>query len=264
MSSQYRSVEERVVGAAARLAQQGGSIDAVSVDEIARAAGVAKATLYRRFPSKGAIREELVRRGLDAGTPGDDRRTQILEASTRIFPRNGLRGTTIEQVAAEAGVSPATIYWHFGSKDGLIAAMLRRIAPTELAERLASVPDEAPPELVLRQLARGVAGRVEPNAAILRMVIAEVGQHPELATLVFDEVIGPLWSRVAGYLHRQVQLGRFRPGDPMARLFCLAGPIIVTLIARETFGERIGVRIESVVDEAVENFLAAVARTAEQ
>jgi TetR/AcrR family transcriptional regulator of autoinduction and epiphytic fitness len=264
MSSQYRSVEERVVGAAARLAEQDGSLEAVSVDEIARVAGVAKATLYRRFPSKAAIREELVRRGLAVGAPSDDRRTQILDAATRLFPQNGLRGTTVEQVAAEAGVSPATIYWHFGSKEGLMAAMLRGIAPTELVERLASVPDEALPELVLRQLARGVAGRVGMNARVLRMVIVEVGHHPELAGLVFDEVVGPLWARIAAYLDRQVQLGRFRPGDPMARLFCLAGPIMVTLIARETFGERVKVPVETVVEEAVENFLAAVMRPAER
>jgi AcrR family transcriptional regulator len=262
MTSQYRSVEERVVGAAARLAEESGTIDSVSVDEIARAAGVAKATLYRRFRSKAALRDELVRRGIDPGAPAEDRRTQILDAATRIVPRAGLRGTTIEQIAADAGVSPATIYWHFGSKEQLIAAMLRRVAPTELSERLASVPDEAPPEVVLRQLVRGVAGRAAFSAGLLRTVVAEVGHYPELATLVYDEVVGPIWTRIAGYLDRQVQLGRFRPGDPMARLFCLAGPVMATLLARETFGDRLEVRLEAVAEEAVENFLAAVKKEA--
>lgn len=260
MSSQYSPVADRVVEAAARLAERTGTLEAVSVDEIARAAGVAKGTLYRRFPSKTAIRDELVRRGIDPGAATDDRRTQILDAATRVFPRGGLRGTTVEQVAAEAGVSPATIYWHFGSKEGLIAAMLRRVAPTEISERLASVPDEAPPEVVLRQLVRGVAGRAAFSSGMLRAVVAEVGQYPELAALVYDEIVGPNWSRIAAYLDRQVELGRFRPGDPMARLFCLAGPVMASLLARETFGDRLQVRLEAVADEAVENFLTAVTR----
>src|SRR5579884_4112780 len=253
MSSQASSVKERVVGAAARLVEQRGSIEAVSVDEIARAAGVAKATLYKRFPTKAALREELVRRGHDPGAATDDRRTRILEAAVRVVPRNGLRGTTVEQIAAEAGVSPATIYWHFGSKEELIAAMLRRIAPTDLVERLAAL------QLVLRQLARGVVARLAPNAGLLRLVIAEVAHYPGLAAIVHDQVVGPIWARVADYLERQVELGRFRPGDRMARLFCLAGPLIASLLARDTFGDRVGVRPEAVADEAVENFLRAVA-----
>lgn len=259
MLSQSSSIEERVVGAAARLAERSGSIEAVSVDEIARAAGVAKATLYRRFPSKAALREELVRRGHDPGAATEDRRTRILGAAVRVVPRNGLRGTTVEQIAAEAGVSPATIYWHFGSKEELIAAMLRRIAPTDLVERLAALPDEAPPQLVLRQLARGVVARLAPNAGLLRLVIAEVAHYPGLAAIVHDQVVGPIWARVADYLERQVELGRFRPGDRMARLFCLAGPLIASLLARDTFGDRVEVRPEAVADEAVENFLRAVA-----
>ena len=49
-------------------------------------------------------------------------RAEVLDAARRLFARNGYPATTIEAIAEEAEVSPATVYSIFGSKRGLIAA----------------------------------------------------------------------------------------------------------------------------------------------
>jgi AcrR family transcriptional regulator len=49
-------------------------------------------------------------------------RADILDAARRLFADRGYPATTIEAVAAEAEVSPATVYSIFGSKRGLLAA----------------------------------------------------------------------------------------------------------------------------------------------
>jgi AcrR family transcriptional regulator len=49
-------------------------------------------------------------------------RADILDAARRLFAERGYPATTIEAVAAEAEVSPATVYSVFGSKRGLLAA----------------------------------------------------------------------------------------------------------------------------------------------
>ncbi|MZE52785.1 TetR family transcriptional regulator, partial [Streptomyces sp. SID5770] len=41
------------------------------------------------------------------------RSTQILEAAARVIARRGVRGLRVEELAAEAGVSTALIYYHF-------------------------------------------------------------------------------------------------------------------------------------------------------
>ena len=55
---------------------------------------------------------------------GEDRRQRILAVAQRLLVRNGSRGTTLSQIAAEAGVSPAGLLHHFESKEQLLHAVL--------------------------------------------------------------------------------------------------------------------------------------------
>ena len=55
---------------------------------------------------------------------GEDRRQRILAAAQRLLTRNGGRGTSLGQIAREAGVSPAGLLHHFESKEHLLHAVL--------------------------------------------------------------------------------------------------------------------------------------------
>jgi AcrR family transcriptional regulator len=55
-----------------------------------------------------------------------DLRTQILNASERLFYTDGIAVTGVDAVARAADVSVVTLYKHFGSKDGLVGAVLSR------------------------------------------------------------------------------------------------------------------------------------------
>lgn len=55
---------------------------------------------------------------------GEDRRQRILLAAQRLLTRNGGRGTSLGQIAREAGVTPAGLLHHFESKDQLLHAVL--------------------------------------------------------------------------------------------------------------------------------------------
>ncbi len=55
---------------------------------------------------------------------GEDRRQRILAVAQRLLMRNGGRGTTLGQIAQEAGVSPAGLLHHFESKEQLLNAVL--------------------------------------------------------------------------------------------------------------------------------------------
>ena len=55
-----------------------------------------------------------------------DRRAQILDAAERSFCRSGFHRATMQDVAAEAGMSPGNLYRYFPSKDALVAGLCER------------------------------------------------------------------------------------------------------------------------------------------
>ncbi|WP_157252891.1 TetR/AcrR family transcriptional regulator [Nonomuraea typhae] len=62
-----------------------------------------------------------------------DRQRQILEAAVRVIAHSGVRGLRVEKLSAEAGVSTALIYYHFGDRAGLMRKTLEFI--NERADR---------------------------------------------------------------------------------------------------------------------------------
>ncbi|MET0288121.1 MAG: TetR/AcrR family transcriptional regulator [Pseudoxanthomonas sp.] len=73
------------------------------------------------------------------GRPKDlAKRSAILEAAKMLFLRDGFAGTSMDQIAAEAGVSKLTVYSHFGDKEHLfteaIQSKCRDLMPDELFE----------------------------------------------------------------------------------------------------------------------------------
>ena len=55
---------------------------------------------------------------------GIRQRERILSAATEVFARHGYAGSSLRQIASEVGVTPAAILVHFGSKEGLLMAVL--------------------------------------------------------------------------------------------------------------------------------------------
>jgi TetR/AcrR family transcriptional regulator, repressor for uid operon len=59
-------------------------------------------------------------------TPVADRRSRILDAAERCFVRAGFHRTTMQDVAAEAGMSPGNLYRYFPSKDAIVIGLTER------------------------------------------------------------------------------------------------------------------------------------------
>ena len=71
------------------------------------------------------------------GRPKDlGKRAAILAAARQMFTTQGYEGTSMDQIAAEAGVSKLTVYSHFGDKEALFAAVVRAHCETQLPPAL--------------------------------------------------------------------------------------------------------------------------------
>jgi len=58
----------------------------------------------------------------------DVSRERILEAATELFASRGYAGAGVDQLAQRSGIAKTAIYYHFGNKEGLLAAVLERAA----------------------------------------------------------------------------------------------------------------------------------------
>jgi len=82
-----------------------------------------------------------------------DRREEILAAAQRCFARSGFHQSSMQEICAEAGISPGGLYRYFPSKEAIIAAIAERDR-ADVAENFAAVADVPGVFEGLEQLAR--------------------------------------------------------------------------------------------------------------
>lgn len=128
------------------------------------ACAVASAQLPARDP--GAVRPE--RAGADVG-----RYEALLRESMRLFDTSGYAATSMEDIAAAAGIPTSGIYRYFGGKSDLLAAALRRAADGVSAELARAATQPGTPAEVL----------VRSTRAYVQHSLA----HPELANVYYTE-----------------------------------------------------------------------------
>jgi TetR/AcrR family transcriptional regulator, mexJK operon transcriptional repressor len=116
-------------------------------------------------------------------------RQRILEVATELFLAKGYGSTTIEAVAARAGISKRTLYHRFDDKSVLFAAVVHEII--EQIRPPAGVPliEGATLREVLRRLAGMILrAALSPQAiALHRLVMAESARFPELVRAVHGD-----------------------------------------------------------------------------
>ncbi|MGW1957698.1 TetR/AcrR family transcriptional regulator [Streptomyces sp. NPDC001920] len=74
---------------------------------------------------------------------GVERRRAMVDAAIELFARQGVRGTGVAAIAERAGATPSALIHHFGSKDGLVRAVLEE-ADRRALERLSITRDAEP------------------------------------------------------------------------------------------------------------------------
>lgn len=121
------------------------------------------------------------------------KRAAMLDAAQCCFLESGYASTSVDEVATRAGVSKATIYAHFASKDDLFGAIICRRCDDQ-AEGLSSLtlPDSTDARTILTAIAQRLMTLfLAPEVmGIYRIVIAEAPRHPELAKTWYEA--GPL------------------------------------------------------------------------
>lgn len=124
-----------------------------------------------------------------------DRRARILDAAERCFVRAGFHRTTMQDVAAEAGMSPGNLYRYFSAKDMIVAALAERDR-AELGRDFAKLAEAEDFLAELKRLARKHFAEEPREKSILCLEIwAEATRNPAFVSIAVDferDVVGQL------------------------------------------------------------------------
>ncbi|MCU0569186.1 MAG: TetR/AcrR family transcriptional regulator [Oculatellaceae cyanobacterium Prado106] len=161
-----------------------------------------------------------------------DKREQILQGAMQVFLSQGYAGTSMDRVAAIAGVSKQTIYSHFQDKEGLFTALIERVTIQRLQRDLGTEGLQGEPRVTLRRLANAYLQKMadEEYLALLRVVMAESTRFPELAQLYTKTVIHKGLSLISTYLKAHPELNLSDP-EATARIFI--GSLVSFLVTQE-------------------------------
>jgi len=167
-----------------------------------------------------------------AGTPSttppaelqDERRSArkrraILEAATTTFLRHGYRGTSMDDIAATAGVSKQTVYKHFADKQRLFTEIVTTTVDQvadPVQDEVLQLRDSGDLEDDLRDLARRqVAAVMQPRLLQLRrLVISEAGRFPELGRTFYERGPGRTIEALATVFEGLAARGELELEDP--------------------------------------------------
>jgi AcrR family transcriptional regulator len=245
--------------------RQGDRLAGLSMDELAAAAGISRTTLYRLFGSQQHLLYEL---GLQSPPTLGSR---ILDTALDLVGRHGLAELSMDELAAAAGVSRATLYRLFPGKEALFAALIRNFSPFEPIAAVLEAAGHRPPAEVIPAVAHAMAVAMDGHTGLLLQLLFELsrdpypnpqGGHDPSEGAIQGMRTLPL---VSGYIAGQMAAGRLRRMDPALAFKALAGPIVLHLLWRPPAASRAdeelwgGAPLEEVVDELVGVWLRAMA-----
>ena len=147
-------------------------------------------------------------------------RETILSAGLAMFSQYGFRGTTLDQIAAEAGLSKPNLLYYFPSKEAIHTALLEGLLDTWLDPLRALDPDGDPEQEILAYVLRKLEmSRDYPLES--RLFANEMLQGaPHVAPILGDR-LKTLVDEKAAVIRGWAEAGRIAPVDPHHLIFSI-------------------------------------------
>jgi TetR/AcrR family transcriptional repressor of mexJK operon len=174
----------------------------------------------------GDPRAGIFPRGHTTAGPGRSarKRQDIIDTATALFLRYGYHSTSMDQIAADAGVSKQTVYKNFADKEQLFSEIVLGVTRnseaiiSELTSVLRSAKIKTADDLraVLTELARRYLDAVlQPHVlALRRLVIAEAERFPDLARSYYEQAQARGIEIICQHLQSYIDHGMLQADDP--------------------------------------------------
>lgn len=150
------------------------------------------------------------------GRPKDPaKRAAILDSATRMFTAHGFDGVSMDEIAADAGVSKLTVYSHFVDKETLFAAAVKSHCEQGLPSALFQSEPDVPVRERLLSIARAFFAMVTTPEAIAghRMLCTPQLANTPLSRMFWDAGPRRVQDELATLLQRRVEWGELEIDD---------------------------------------------------
>ncbi|WP_331272221.1 TetR/AcrR family transcriptional regulator [Motilibacter aurantiacus] len=104
---------------------------------------------------------------------GKERREQLLDVGRSLFAEKGFEGTSVEEIAAKAGVSKPVVYEHFGGKEGLYAVVVDREVERLLGSITGTLTATERSRELLEQAALALLDYIESSSDGFRILVRD-------------------------------------------------------------------------------------------
>lgn len=168
------------------------------------------------------------------GRPPSGGREAILDAALAVLREQGIAKLTSREVAARAGVSDASVYYHFRDRAGLLAAMFEHGMKPQLMGDLDETPVE--PMVVLRQAAASLETFFDDVLPVLHAAQSDPELRSIVAATIEAKDLGPHMGvqTIGAYLRSQQQAGRVSQAcDPDAVALLLIDAVFARAARRK-------------------------------
>ena len=164
---------------------------------------------------------------------------EIITAALEEFADKGFAAARLDDIARRAGVSKGALYLYFDTKADLFRAVARTVVSPNLQAVLGAAesfdgPFAAIAPALLARVAQTIGASRLP--AVVKMVIGESGNFPDLARIWHDDVVAVTLKALSGMIARAQARGEIAPGEPRYYAFSLIGPLLIGVLFAEVFG----------------------------
>lgn len=169
-----------------------------------------------------------------AARPGE-----LLDAALDLFVEKGFAATRSEEVALRAGVSKGTLYLYYPSKEELLKEVIRHNMVNQITEGTQIVREFEGSTSELLAMVFGLwwerIGETRASG-IMKLMMSEVRNFPEIAEFYVDEVVRPAERMVSQLVQRGIDRGEFRQVDVAEVVHALMAPMLFLVMHKHSIG----------------------------
>ncbi len=160
------------------------------------------------------------------------RRSQILDAAVKVFAEKGFHGTTIRQIATEAGLADGTIYIYFKNKTDLLIGIMNRLNQSDQRQENFEESAQTDIRTFFRLHMRQRFIEIDADFQIFRAILPDILNNAELRTLYYEQVVAPTYGLAEPFFQQWIDQSVLKSTNVALTMRAISSMVLGLLVLR--------------------------------